>query len=189
MDTGRKQDMDIHERVMAHLNDFLDGTMGAAQAQELNAHLQDCADCRREYRALKATQELVRHAPVADGSKAQTRVMARFRQAVAAPVANPAPARVAFPMRRALPLGAAMMTAGALCVVMLPHLYPAAAPVTLPDTPILLATAACTPNLPTPDALDQMTSAHAVQSFTIQNGSVELQRETLADVNSRLSSH
>ena len=180
--------MDIHERVMAHLNDFLDGTMGAAQAQELNAHLQDCADCRREYRALKATQELIRHAPVADGSKAQTRVMARFRQAVATPVPISAPARVSFSMRRALPLGAAMMAAGALFMFVLPRLHPAGKPVTTTDTPILLATASCAPNLPTADALDQMTSAHAVQSFTIQNGSVELQRETLADVNSRLSS-
>ena len=181
--------MDIHERVIAHLNDFLDGTLGASQAQELNAHLQDCADCRREYRALKATLELVRHAPVADGGEAQTRVMARFQQTVASPAPTPAPQHVAFPMRRAIPLGAAMMAAGALCVVMLPRLYPAAAPVTTTDTPILLATASCAPNLPTADALDQMTSAHAVQSFTIQNGSVELQRETLADANSRLSSH
>lgn len=80
-----------------------------------------------------------------------------------------------------------MMAAGLLCVYMLPRIHPVSDSVALSDSPILLATASCAPNLPTPDALDQMTSAHAVQSFTIQNGSVELERETLADVNSRLS--
>lgn len=75
--------MDTCKRVRAHLNDFLDGTLGAEHAQELNAHLLDCGECRGEYRALKATQELIRQAPVADGSAAQKRVMARFRQAVA----------------------------------------------------------------------------------------------------------
>lgn len=183
--------MDACKRVRAHLNDFLDGTLGAEHAQELNAHLLDCGECRSEYRALKATQELVRHAPVADGSAAQKRVMARFRQAVASPdptpVVPPAPPRVVFPIRRAVPLGAAMMAAGLLCVYMLPRIHPIHESAALSDTPILLATASCAPNLPTADALDQMTSAHAVQSFTIQNGSVELQRETLADVNSRLS--
>ncbi len=182
--------MDTCKRVRAHLNDFLDGTLGAEHAQELNAHLLDCGECRGEYRALKATQELIRHAPVVDGDAAQKRVMARFRQTVASPA--PAPAitpkpRVVFPMRRALPLGAAMMAAGLLCVYMLPRIHPIHDSAALSDSPILPATASCAPNLPTADALDQMTSAHAVQSFTIQNGSVELQRETLADVNSRLS--
>ena len=181
--------MDRCKRVLAHLNDFIDGTLGATQAQKLNAHLRDCGECRREYRALKATQELIRQAPVADGSKVQTRVMARFRQTVASPAPQSAPLPRVFTIRRAMPLGAAMMAAGALCLFMLPRLYPANPSLTPSDAPLLLATAACAPNLPNADALDQMTSAHAVQSFTIQNGSVELQRETLADVNSRLASH
>ena len=141
--------MDTCKRVLAHLNNFLDGTVGAEQAQEINAHLRDCGECRREYRALKATQELIRQAPLADGSAAQTRVMARFHQAVASTAPQFAPPLRVYSIRRAIPLGAAMMTAGALCLFMLPRLHPANPSVAPSEAPLLLATAACAPNLPT----------------------------------------
>jgi len=176
------------ERIQAHLNEFLDGTLGAVQAEELNAHLQECSACRAEYRALKATLEMVRSVTVPDGLESHRRVMARFRQAVT-PATEPLPLKPAFrlPVWRArlVPLGAAAMTVALICLIGLPQLHhERSAPAT--GGPIVLATASCTTNLPTADDLDQMVSAHAVQSFTVQNGSEEPQQEALADANSRL---
>src|SRR5579859_2127177 len=94
--------METCERILAHLNDFLDGTLGAAEAQDLNVHLQECADCRAEYRALKATVDLVREVPVPDGNEARRRVMARFREGAApAPMQLPAAALFNLPSWRA----------------------------------------------------------------------------------------
>jgi hypothetical protein len=180
------------ERAQAHLNDFLDGTLGAAQAQEINAHLQDCAACRDEYHALKTTQELVHNAAVPGGEEARRRVMAHFRQAVAPESgavlpASPEAVRIAW-RKRLLPYGAAVATAGVLCLAVLVPLHYSNERTTGEKTPVIIATASCTSDLPTADNLDQMASAHAVQSLTVQNGSEEMQQEALADANSRLSS-
>jgi anti-sigma factor RsiW len=182
------------ERVQTHLNDFLDGTLAAPRAQELNLHLQDCPACRREYNALKATQALVRHVAVPEGTLAKRRVMARFRQDIAlADITHRersamSPATYTARWRtRLLPLGTMAAAAILLCLFMISPLHSRQEPAALTGTPVFLATAACSPTLPTADDLDQMTSAHAVQSFTVQNGSEELQQEALADANSRLS--
>ena len=182
------------ERAQAHLNDFLDGMLGAAQAQELNAHLQECAVCRDEYHALKATQQLVHDATVPGGAEARQRVMTRFRQAVAPPsgTALPAPPRpsgMVWP-GRLLPYGAAIAATGILCLAaLLPfHSGSDKERAVVGERPVIVATASCAAGLPTADNLDQMTSAHAVQSLTVQNGSEEMQQEALADANSRLPS-
>jgi len=182
------------ERVQTHLNDFLDGTLAAPQAQVLNLHLQDCPVCRKEYNALKSTQALVRHVAVPEGTAAKRRVMARFRQDIAMTESSnrerSATSPTAYAARwraRLLPLGTMAAAAILLCLFMLSPLHSRQEPTVLTGTPVFLATADCSPTLPTADDLDQMTSAHAVQSFTVQNGSEELQQEALADANSRLS--
>jgi anti-sigma factor RsiW len=180
--------MSTCERVRAHLNDFLDGTLGAAQAQELNAHLHDCGECRREYRALHATREMVRHVPAPGGERARQRVMKRFREQIAAEAERAstlAPLRDPLWRRPALGLGAVL--AVGLAIILAPRLRPSAPQSIVGSNPIIIATAACTSALPTADALDEMTSAHAVESLTVQNGSDEAQHEALAEANSRLA--
>lgn len=183
------------ERVQAHLNDFLDGTLGAGQAQELNAHLHDCGECRREYRALHATRDLVRGVAAPGGIDAQQRVMTRFRQRIR----TESEREPALAATRALPwrspglgFGAALGVALAFLLIIVPLIFVPRLQATarhdsVSNGPIILATAACESTLPTADALDEMTTAHAVQSLSVQNGSEEPEHEALADANSRLS--
>lgn len=193
--------MAVCERLRAQFNDFLDGTLGAGQAQELNAHLQECGACRAEYHALKATQEMVRRAGgvVEGGAQAKERVMSRFRQSAASalerhpstPAAERTPAwerpRLLASWRARLLLGGgATFATGALCLFAVQRLRPPLPSPAGAGGPILIATASCGPALPSASDLDQMISAHAVQSFAIQNGSAEMQQEALDDANSRL---
>jgi predicted anti-sigma-YlaC factor YlaD len=205
------------ERIQAHLNDFLDGTLAATEAQELNAHLQECGACRAEYRALKATLELVRGVPAPYDRETRQRVMARFQHEVApAPTSLGTAPSFQLPVWRLrlmckhqksaqtclakrltsgcgegtssglMPFSAAVVTVALLGVIGLPFLRHERPKVPAGDGPIVLTTASCNASLPTADDLDQMVSAHAVQSLTVQNGSEEAQQEALADANSRL---
>jgi hypothetical protein len=177
------------ERIQAHLNDFLDGTLAATEAQELNAHLQECGACRAEYRALKATLELVRGVPAPYDRETRQRVMARFQHEVApAPTSLGTAPSFQLPVwrLRLMPFSAAVVTVALLGVIGLPFLRHERPKVPAGDGPIVLTTASCNASLPTADDLDQMVSAHAVQSLTVQNGSEEAQQEALADANSRL---
>jgi predicted anti-sigma-YlaC factor YlaD len=182
--------MSTCERMQSHLNDFLDGTLGSAQAQVLNAHLQECGECRREYHALHATRDLVRNIAVPDGVEAQQRVMTRFRQQIRTESARVPVTAFALPLTWRMPVlgfGAAVGVAMALLLIFVPRLHTSTRQTSVGNGPIILATAACESTLPTADALDEMTSAHAVQSLSVQNGSEEPEHEALADANSRLS--
>jgi hypothetical protein len=176
--------MSICEHVQAHLNDFLDGTLGSSQAQELNAHLRECATCREEYRALKATQELLRALPVPDGKASRRRVLGRFRQAVLEEQMQCAPVPRWHLQKRPL-MGMAVASCLALLCFSFYYLRPGPEP-TSPGTPFVLETASCNQALPSARDLDEMTSLHAVQSFPISDGNEELQQDALADANSHL---
>ena len=179
------------EHNQARLNDFLDGTLPAAQAQELNAHLRQCAVCQAEYKALKATQELVRALAVPDGQAARRRVMARFSQGAQAQTRvqrRAAQPLSAFWNRRGLALGLASVGVCALLYRVKPGSPIAAQPSEVyAGKPLMVVTALSSPSLPAPGDLDAMTSLHAVQSFTVLNGDEELQQDALADANSRLT--
>ncbi len=188
----------------AHLNDFLDGMLAADQAQTLTMHLKECADCRTEYQALKSTQEMLRVAVVPDSGAARQRVMARFRQSMGTEKATtsirsterqeerglPVVMRLLNARRwrsKLLPWGTAFAAAGVLGFFVLSPFRHTSDLNTMSNQPIVVATAACNPTLPSAADLDQMESAHAIQSFTVQNGNEEQQQETLADANSRLA--
>lgn len=178
------------EHNQARLNDFLDGTLPAAQAQELNAHLRQCSVCRTEYKALKATQELVRAVAVPDGQAARQRVMARFAQGAQAQTrVQPSAAQPlsAFWNRRGLALGLASVGACALLFVIRPGGGTSQPSDVYAGKPLMVVTALSSPSLPAASDLDAMTSLHAVQSFTVLNGDEELQQDALADANSRLN--
>jgi anti-sigma factor RsiW len=182
--------MSTCERVQAHLNEFLDGTLGAAQAQELNTHLYDCGACRREYRALQTTRDLLRNMATPGGADARQRVMTRFRQTVtqeAERLQSNVPARSTVWRTPMFRFSAAAGVALLLVFMAMPRPRPADERAAHGGESIIIATAACNSTLPTAGDLDEMTSAHAVQSLTIQNGSEESQHEALADANSRLS--
>jgi hypothetical protein len=83
-------------------------------------------------------------------------------------------------------MGAAVGFATLLLLVAIPQFRRSHRDIIADSQPIVIATAACNAALPTANDLDQMTSAHAIQSLTMQNGNAEMQQETLADANSRL---
>jgi anti-sigma factor RsiW len=167
-------------RAQAQFNDFLEGTLTAAQSVALMAHLRECRDCAREFQALKATQTLLRGASLPDGEAARDRVMARFRHSVGAATA-PEPVCPIW-WRRPLPLG--MATAAAALLILLTVL-----PFTnsgVPNTEASLTGGLESLALPSSDEIDNMTALHAAQSASVLNSADELQHEALADANSRL---
>ena len=50
------------EGVFSELSSFVDGELSGASCEELAAHLQECAPCRRYLESLRATREALRAA-------------------------------------------------------------------------------------------------------------------------------
>lgn len=165
-------------RAQAQINDFLDGTLGASQATALMAHLRDCPECDQEYQELKATQMLLRNAPLSRDEVAQDRIMARFRHTVGAQT-QPERARIAW-WRNPLPLGLAATAVAAFLLMITITPFDSQVPVTEP-----ISSQAASP-LPSVGEMDHMTALHAAQSDDVL-GSDELHQNALADANSRLA--
>lgn len=53
------------------LNAYIDGELGADRTVELGAHLEACADCRRELQELLALQELLQAYPIAERTESE----------------------------------------------------------------------------------------------------------------------
>ncbi len=53
----------MNEHVIDRLSPYLDGALGAADLERVEAHLEACASCRRTYRELETLQGLVRALP------------------------------------------------------------------------------------------------------------------------------
>lgn len=175
------------ERAQAHFNDFLDGTLQASEALDLNAHLERCELCTREFHALKRTQELLRGAVVPNGELPRGRVLACFRQSVAVAPREEKPVTPSIPWTvRLMPVGLAAATL-ALLLFQVHSLRPTERGHIGNAPPLLtLAAASSTTSLPTSSDLDTMASLHAVQSFTMMDGNEQMQLDALADANSRL---
>jgi predicted anti-sigma-YlaC factor YlaD len=52
-----------HEQIKLLLSDYLDGTLQDDQRRDLESHLDDCAECRRELQLLQNTMQMVRTLP------------------------------------------------------------------------------------------------------------------------------
>lgn len=170
--------------IREHLNDFLDGTLSATQAGQVNAHLEACTACRAEFRALKATQELVRHVGTPDGKAAQQRALNRFRAVVNTEVPRePTRSWMTGPQ-----VFSGMAALGATAVLLFCMLHRTPTVSVEETTAPLLVTAASADALPSASDLDQMTSLHALECLTMHNGNDELPEDALADATSRLRS-
>jgi anti-sigma factor RsiW len=173
--------MSTCERLQEQLNSFLDGELDAAHAVSLSAHLEECPECRRELVALKATQTLLRSAPVPDGRQAQRQALATFRNSSTAER----------PVPRSRPVWQGVLASAAatavLAAVMYHYTVQPGLQLPLPETNRMVATTLGANGLPTSDELDEMTSLHAAQSFAVPAGDDGIQQTTLADANSRLS--
>jgi anti-sigma factor RsiW len=166
------------DRATALIHDCLDGTLGAEPAVALTAHLQQCPACQREYAALKATQALLRSAPLPDAEPARERVLARFRHTVGA---------MERPRRRPLwtwrPLPVGLATAATLLLFGLATLpWRPAENGSLFSETLNVEDA----GLPSAADLDRMASLHAAQSAGVLPAGAELQQDALSDANSRL---
>jgi predicted anti-sigma-YlaC factor YlaD len=169
------------ETVQSFLDDLLDGTLGAAQAEAVSAHLYDCGDCRREYQALRATVEMVRSMKTPDAGASRLRVMNRFRAMTDAP-------EPAHPMRWRLVLAPTGMVSAAVLLWVLwlvPHNSDSVSRSSEVQSPVIAVTAAAS-HLPSQSDLDQMTSMHVLESFSIPDGERGMQRDALADATARL---
>lgn len=169
------------ERLQAQLNSFLDGELDAAHSVSLSAHLDVCPACRRELSALRATQALLRSAPVPDGKQAQQQALANFRNSQVAERARP-PRRLGWQGVFVSAMATALLVWGIYHFTFQPT--PESAP---QETRQMVATTIGANGLPTADELDEMTSLHAARSFAVSPGDDGVQQTTLADANSRLS--
>lgn len=174
------------KRAQAHLNDFLDGTLNAARSEAVQVHLNQCKACRQEYDAYRAMLELLRTARVPYGGASRQRIIATFRSATMASEAARRPVRS---WRLWLVPSGVTALAAAFCLFVL---HPrSVAPILPTDSSVmklLTASSREAAPLPGPGELDEMTSMHAVQSFTVRDGSAEAQEDALADATSRLHS-
>jgi anti-sigma factor RsiW len=164
--------MEVCQQALPDLNDYMDGTLGSARAVALDGHLQECASCRAELDALRDTRSLLRRAAVPVDQGARDRVLTRFRAAagtMAPPAARWRP--------RARPLLYALATGAAAATLWLASIDRNAPLAPVPEVAI---------GLPSVGDIDRMTSLHAVGSRSIVDTGTELQRDALADANSRL---
>lgn len=183
-------------QLLENMDDFLDGTLGAAESVELSAHLNTCGSCRHEYTALKNTQTLLRHAVLPADSALQERVYQRYRARVRDEFA---PALTAAPhSTRHTPLGrarswsfglvAAAVVALGWIIATVPN-YQMPVPVVISNETAALPAPKPVQVLPAPNEIDQMTAVHALHSADVLgSGSQELYQDAQAQANARLGS-
>ena len=158
------------------LQDYLDGTLSACDAIALTERMKECPACRREYAALKRTQELARCAAVPASGDVRERTMARFRHTVA-----PQPERYAprLPMWRRAGLAVALAAAVAFCgLIRLSLLEP---------EPLDADAVVIEASLPSNSELDMMTSLHAASSHALPGHDTATHRDAMGDANARLT--
>jgi hypothetical protein len=75
-----------HEHLSERFSALLAGDLDASERIRIEAHLRDCPDCRREYRELRHTVDLLRGLPAPDPPRdLSDRVIARLRAGEARP--------------------------------------------------------------------------------------------------------
>jgi len=143
-----------HQEVRKRLGDYLQGDLTLAQRALLDGHLDGCARCAEELRALRETIHLLRNLPPpATPSGLADRVMARVEAGEAEPRGWDRPVRwlrALQPARLAAPLAGAAVAAAAALLVVRGESFQVT--ISLPGQPGVAERAARAPDAPAPPA-------------------------------------
>jgi anti-sigma factor RsiW len=177
------------EKTRDSLTRFLDNELPGREATEVTAHLEACADCRREYDQFKQMKETLRALPLPSAQNAETarlRAFARLESAVHAETSLP-PARSAWRWPAALRgWQPAVATVAAAALVGVFFMLPNASEVE--ETPALNGTAVTAP-LPGASELSELYALHDVHGGPLTEDDMLLRRSETADAHAALLDH